>query len=111
MRLCKTHDFTRIFRYGHRFRQGVLLVLALRNDLQYPRLGVVVPKRQVRLAHDRNRFKRIIRDHFRLHQSLIGGRDIVVLVRSSGNKPSADVLRATLVSQWRRLATKVTDSI
>ena len=65
-------DFTRIYSVKTAYNNGVLLVYAARNDLGYPRLGLSVSKK-VGKAHVRNRWKRIIREAFRLQQSEFAG--------------------------------------
>ncbi|MBR5160826.1 MAG: ribonuclease P protein component, partial [Thermoguttaceae bacterium] len=65
-------DFTRIYSVKTAYNNGVLLVYAARNDLGYPRLGLSVSKK-VGKAHARNRWKRIIREAFRLQQSEFAG--------------------------------------
>lgn len=44
----------------------------------YARLGMVVPKRLLGRAVDRNRVKRLVRERFRLTQSAIAGHDWLV---------------------------------
>lgn len=46
-----------------------------------PRLGIVVAKRNVKLAVKRNKLKRMIRESFRLQQQLLMGLDVVVVVK------------------------------
>ena len=61
-----------------------------RNSGSISRLGIAVPKRKIRLAVRRNRIKRISRESFRLHQSLPGYLDIVIIANQkadlAGNK-------------------------
>lgn len=58
------------------------------NGLPYPRLALVIPKRLVRGAVQRNRIRRLIREAFRLRQREVGGRDIVVrLTRAPAPQP------------------------
>ena len=52
----------------------------------YPRLGMLISKKNCRLAVDRNRIKRMIREHFRLAQHTLVGMDVVVMLRSSTEK-------------------------
>jgi len=55
-------------------------------ERDYPRLGIVVSKRNCALAVNRNRIKRIIREQFRLKQHALHGIDLVVLLKSSTKK-------------------------
>jgi ribonuclease P protein component len=48
--------------------------------MQRARLGMIVGKRGVAKAHERNRIKRVIRDHFRQRRTDLGGSDIVIQV-------------------------------
>lgn len=45
------------------------------------RLGMVVAKRNVKLAVDRNKLKRLIRESFRLQHQQMQGLDVVVVVK------------------------------
>jgi len=82
-------------------RAGSVSVQIKPNGLNYPRLGLVVPKRFLARAVDRNRAKRILREWFRRNQTLLIGRDLLVRL---GTRPSqleslmADLERA-LVSE------------
>jgi len=55
-------------------------VVAVANDVGWARLGVVVPKRAVRLAVGRNRVKRWAREAFRVHQHRLPAQDVVLRV-------------------------------
>ncbi len=106
MRLCKACDFTNIFRYGCRFHFRALTLLVVDNNLGYPRLGIVVPKRRVRFAHQRNRIKRVIRNAFRHHRALFGAKDAVVMVRGDAIKGTAEMVEAVLKMQGKGGQTK-----
>lgn len=79
-------DFTRIYSVKTAYNNGVLLVYAARNDLGYPRLGLSVSKK-VGKAHARNRWKRIIREAFRLQQSEFAG----VVLKTAQNENRTDI--------------------
>jgi|TARA_B100002003_G_scaffold251468_2_gene295235 ribonuclease P protein component len=62
------------------------LILASTNSTTYPRLGLIIAKKNVARAVQRNRVKRLIRESFRHNKALIGGLDIVFLARKdAGN--------------------------
>ena len=81
-----------------------VLLLARDNQLDHPRLGLVIGKKSVKLAVERNRIKRQIRESFRLNQDNLTGWDIVVVAR----KGLGDLENAELAQQfgklWKRLA-------
>ena len=59
-----------------------LIVYGLENGLPYCRLGISASKRKVRMASDRNRVKRLVREAFRLGKAeLPEGIDLVVVPR------------------------------
>jgi len=53
------------------------------NDQEYSRVGIVVSKRNLPRAVDRNRIKRVIRETIRLHQIFFFHVDFVVMVKSA----------------------------
>jgi len=81
-----------------------VLLLARNNDLDHPRLGLVIGKKSVKLSVERNRLKRVIRNSFRLSQDNLVGWDIVVVAR----KGLGDLENVELAHQfnklWKRLA-------
>ena len=81
MRLNHPRQFRAVYAAQVRRNTGPLLVYALPNGLDHPRLGLAVPKR-VGTAVKRNRIKRMLREALRLMQhDLPGGYDLVVNVR------------------------------
>ncbi|MCW8125380.1 ribonuclease P protein component [Microbulbifer halophilus] len=81
-----------------------LLLLASRNDLGHPRLGLVMAKKHVRNATDRNRIKRIARETFRLRQHQLPAVDTVVLARPGAGKLDNAALTKLFDKLWRKLA-------
>ncbi len=60
----------------------VSIFAGARNKTQ-ARLGIVVAKRNVKLAVARNRLKRIVRESFRQQQQALQGLDIVVVIKKN----------------------------
>ena len=69
------------------------------NGLAYPRLGLVVPKKILSRAVDRNRIRRILREAFRLSQTSLAGLDVIIRVKAVG-------LDAGYRAQWDAFARK-----
>lgn len=81
-RLIKPAEFQSVFDQNQvRVSTTELLLLARKNELAHPRLGLVIRKKFVRHATDRNRIKRCIREAFRLRQHEIPAFDCVVVTR------------------------------
>lgn len=79
-------------------------MLARRNDRrETARLGLAIAKKHVRLAVDRNRVKRLIRESFRRQRNSLKGLDIVVLARPGIEKVDNPTLFASLQQHWQRL--------
>jgi ribonuclease P protein component len=83
---------------GRLFKCPGMNVMVKANTLGTPRLGLIVPKRILRRAVDRNRAKRVLRDWFRRHKEQIGSRDL--LIRLTG----AEVLVGDVADKLARLA-------
>jgi ribonuclease P protein component len=59
-----------------------MTLLAISNDRDHPRLGLVISRKAARSAVARNRIKRLVRESFRNTRQPLGGLDIVVIGRS-----------------------------
>jgi ribonuclease P protein component len=104
-RLLCAGDFSRVFdgveaRASHRH----LLILSTPNNLDHHRLGLVISKKNVRLAANRNRIKRLIRESFRHQPEPESGLDIVVLARKGLDQLDNQDLSSILHAQWLKLA-------
>ncbi len=81
--------------------QGFLL-LYRGNTLQNARIGIIIAKKKVPKAHDRNRLKRIIREAFRTSNNL-PNVDIIFLARSGLAGIENVTLRNNLINDLSKL--------
>ncbi|MAM69962.1 MAG: ribonuclease P protein component [Gammaproteobacteria bacterium] len=80
-RLLNASQFGPVFRQTDiRVSTSNLLILA-RLTGEPARLGIVVAKKHIRLAVQRNRIKRLIRESFRIRRQEFATMDLVVLAR------------------------------
>lgn len=103
-RLLTAKHFSLVFEKPYKRHHAYLLILVRQNKNQVARLGLAVAKKNIRLAVRRNRFKRIVRESFRLHKVQLAGLDIVVLAKAAANNASSEQIRAVLEQQWQHLA-------
>lgn len=87
-RLLSGRDYQRVMRDGGRVHTANLMLALRANPAGEPRLGLAVSRKRVRLAHERNRVKRVAREHFRLSRADLPGMDVVVLAKSGVDKLS-----------------------
>lgn len=83
------------------------LVLANRNSRSRARLGLVIAKKNVALAVQRNRIKRQLRNTFRHNRELLDKLDLVVLARKDADKLDDKELVVTINSLWQDLHSKM----
>lgn len=80
-RLTRKSQFDLMYKEGDRRTAGPLLMHTLRNNLEYSRLGLSIPKR-IGNAVKRNKIKRRCREAFRISQHELPGRiDMLLTIR------------------------------
>ena len=109
-RLTAAAEFDQVFREGRRSADELFTVLYRSNGLGYPRLGLAIAKRRIRLAVDRNRLKRLIRESFRNAQSNLGDTDVVILARDRAAGADNAAVFASLERHWQALAERADHS-
>lgn len=105
-RLLNAHDYTAVFdnTEAKAFHNNLLL-LGRQNGGRTHRLGLVIAKKNVRLAAQRNRIKRLAREFVR---KIPDGTpiDVVLLSRRGIDQLDNAEITALLQKQWAKLATK-----
>lgn len=95
LRLVRPPDFREVSRRGRTFEGAAARIRSRPNGLGHPRLGVAAPRRYG-CAPRRNRFRRLVREAFRLEQHALGALDLLVGPRPGAEPPSLEALRADL---------------
>jgi ribonuclease P protein component len=108
-RLLNSSDFSRVFEHPPiKSSHAQFLILATPNTLSAPRLGLIIAKKNVRLAVNRNRLKRLIRETFRHKQHNLNAIDAIVLARRGTEDLTNSELIEILNDLWKRVAKKAT---
>jgi ribonuclease P protein component len=106
-RLLDAGDFRSVFDKAEiKASTKYFLLLARRNSLSTPRIGFVLSKKNIKLAVDRNRIKRVSRDYFRLERHKIPSIDIVFLGRKGIAEIDNETFRQQLHYSIKKLISK-----
>lgn len=102
-RLLTAKQYKQVFTNPKKLTTSNLTCLYCPSAENYARLGVIVAKKNIRLAVDRNRLKRILRESFRLNQSELPAMDCVILVRRGSSELPNQVLFDQLEGLWKKM--------
>lgn len=102
-RLLKREDFLALQKEARKYANSFFLLLVKDKNLTQARLGLIVTKKLVKLAVDRNRIKRICRESFRHYCALLPTRDCLIIARKDMQRLSKIELREKLDKEWEKL--------
>lgn len=111
MRLLSSEDFDRVFKKPVRFGFAAkgILILVRPNELDHPRLGLIVPKKVLKRAVWRNNVKRIVRESFRLSQDSLPNVDLVFLAKQNIGDVSNRDLSSTIKWLLKKVSRQLRD--
>lgn len=106
-RLLEAEHFKNVFDLPEKkLSVPYVLILTRKNKLEHPRLGFVIGKKNVKLAVQRNRLKRQIRETFRVNQHLLSNYDVVIVARKGFADVSNIELQTQFTKFWKKLSHK-----
>lgn len=105
-RLIVKKDFQAVFKRARKVSHKNLLALFSQNHLATARLAIIIKKENMKLAVQRNRYRRWVRESFRKHQERLKGLDIIVIIRSECSPNDKLNIHDDIAILWQRLLNK-----
>ncbi|RLA09643.1 MAG: ribonuclease P protein component [Gammaproteobacteria bacterium] len=102
-RLLHRHEFDRVFNDPISIVVSPFTVLFKENQLDHPRIGMVISKKNVRLAVKRNSIRRRARESFRTHRSGLPNVDLILIARRNITDFKLAQIGSRLSKLWDRL--------
>ena len=99
--LCKA-DFDYVFKNAKKIHCPQFIILYCKGQTDFSRVGLVIGKKNVNKAWQRNRIKRIIRESFRQQQ--LYHYDIVIIAKRGVNEYANQDIFKHLGMIWSRLS-------
>ncbi|WP_325279326.1 ribonuclease P protein component [Tahibacter sp.] len=101
--MLKPGDFARLRQASRRVGSRYFSAEYRNTEDTAARLGLAVSRRVSKLAVQRNRLKRLVRESFRRNRALLAPIDILVISRSAAVTVPGSELLADLEQLWSRL--------
>ncbi|MFK5893821.1 MAG: ribonuclease P protein component [Pseudomonadota bacterium] len=107
-RIVKPAQYKFLFNKPKRARDNNFIILAKKNKQDFPRLGLAISKKSIKLAVQRNRIKRLIKEYFRT-QVIISDQaiDFVVMAQKNINTSSNKTLLISLNTIFKKLISQI----
>lgn len=107
-RLLTQSDYQPVFKKAAiKVRKGSLLLLAAQNATTQPKLGLVVAKRYVKHAVNRNQIKRWSREIFRHQAGKLGNMSVVLLLKQKVTKATLKDIKCELQQAFLTLQKRI----
>lgn len=102
-RLLTPSQFQSVFSNPSRFGSSHFTILITQSNDDKARLGLAIAKKRVKLAVQRNRIKRLVRESFRLNQHQLPHIEMVVMVKSGIDELDNQQINKQLEKIWRKI--------
>jgi ribonuclease P protein component len=112
-RLLGSKDYAAVFDQVTLRISGRFFLFLINSD--HPgsraRVGIVAAKKHAKLAVQRNRLKRLVRESFRVRKLALPTVNVVVLIKHGASEQDNDTLRKELDYLWNKLRSKMREPI
>jgi ribonuclease P protein component len=103
-KLVSSNDFKKLFESNNKVKTENFVIFVLKNNLNMPRLGVIVKRNAKCNSIKRNRIKRLVRETFRLEQYEFKiNSDILVSVYKDCSGSKQQDIAGEINSAWAKL--------
>lgn len=85
LRLLRSNHFLFVLKKPIQINTENFVISSRYNELNYPRIGITIIKKNIKKSHKRNCIKRLIRESFRKHKNILPSMDFVVFVKKNVN--------------------------
>ncbi|UAJ65274.1 ribonuclease P protein component [Candidatus Schneideria nysicola] len=102
LRLLNSKHFSFVLQKYKKFYTQEIMILWRLNMLEYPRIGFLISKKIIKKSHERNRIKRLIREHFRINYLTLPNIDFIIIVKKNIVDLNNHTIKEQLEIIWRR---------
>lgn len=102
-RVTRTSEFKEALKNGEIYRGKTINVIIARNNSEVSRIGISLRRENFRLATQRNRLRRYLKEIFRLDKHIFKkGFDIIALPKTSCSNLTFNELRNEVIEVLRK---------
>jgi len=103
LRINKVFEYDNVLKNGENKHSCFWRINFIANQIETPRLGLIISKKSHKKAYNRNLRKRLIRETFRTQQQKLKKLDMIVIAKES-NKTTNKELISDLTNLFKKIS-------